>query len=208
MYSYQCCSHRSHSHRRDCWAPRSRSCVEGAGSDGQDGGPGLAYICTAFVNNCFVGYHSITKYVYIKEYHSECMSPRRNWDSPNPSLASECAPPPQNRGWGGHTHSLRVRGWGSHNSDDWRKSLALCLLCGYDLASSNCRLVFQMNNIKWCLNASAFFFVKHSYLVFVLSYKTKKSLHTYKHKLLLFIIAKTKRQYILKFQHTTIYSFA
>jgi hypothetical protein len=24
------------------------------------------------------------------------MSPRRNWDSPNPSLASECAPPPQN----------------------------------------------------------------------------------------------------------------
>ncbi len=22
------------------------------------------------------------------------MSPRRNWDSPNPSLTSECAPPP------------------------------------------------------------------------------------------------------------------
>ncbi len=27
------------------------------------------------------------------------MSPRRNWDSPNPSLASECAPPPRT-GWG------------------------------------------------------------------------------------------------------------
>ncbi len=27
----------------------------------------------------------------------------------------------------GHTR-LRVRGWGSSNSDDWRKSLALCLL--------------------------------------------------------------------------------
>ncbi len=26
------------------------------------------------------------------------MSPRRNWDSPNPSLASECAPPPRSGG--------------------------------------------------------------------------------------------------------------
>ncbi len=35
-----------------------------------------------------------TKYVYrYKEYHS--VSTRRNWDSPNPSLASECAPPPR-----------------------------------------------------------------------------------------------------------------
>jgi hypothetical protein len=55
------------------------------------------------------------------------MSPRRNWDSPNPSLASEFAPPP--RTGVGHTR-LRVRGWGSPNSDDLRKSLALCLLCG------------------------------------------------------------------------------
>jgi hypothetical protein len=53
------------------------------------------------------------------------MSPRRNWDSPNPSLAGECAPPPST----GDTR-LRVRGWGSPNSDDWKKSLALCLLCG------------------------------------------------------------------------------
>jgi hypothetical protein len=55
------------------------------------------------------------------------MSPRRIWDSPNPSLASECAPPPE-PGGGGHTR-LRVRGWGSPNSDNWRKSLVLCLLC-------------------------------------------------------------------------------
>jgi hypothetical protein len=27
------------------------------------------------------------------------MSPRRNWDSPTPSLASECAPPPGTKGW-------------------------------------------------------------------------------------------------------------
>jgi hypothetical protein len=57
------------------------------------------------------------------------MSPRRNWDSPNPSLASECAPPPEPGGGGWHTR-LRVRGWGSPNCDHWRKSVALCLLCG------------------------------------------------------------------------------
>ncbi len=53
------------------------------------------------------------------------MSPRRNWDSPNPSLASEF-PSTQNRG--GHT-CLRVRGWVSPNSDNSRKSGAHCLLC-------------------------------------------------------------------------------
>jgi hypothetical protein len=31
----------------------------------------------------------------------QCMSPRRNWDSPNPSFASECAPPPGSKGGGG-----------------------------------------------------------------------------------------------------------
>jgi hypothetical protein len=40
------------------------------------------------------------------------MSPRWNGDSPTPSLASECA-------WGR----------GSPNSNDWRQSLVLCLLC-------------------------------------------------------------------------------
>ncbi len=59
----------------------------------------------------------------------QCMSPRRNWDSPNPSSASECAPPPPpNLRVGGHTR-LRMRGWGSPYSDDVRKGLALCLLC-------------------------------------------------------------------------------
>ncbi len=31
------------------------------------------------------------------------MSPRRNWDSPTPSLASECAPPHYTKGGGTHT---------------------------------------------------------------------------------------------------------
>ncbi len=43
--------------------------------------------------------------------------------TPNPYLASECAPSPRT-GRGGHTR-LRVMGWGSSKSDDWRKSLAL-----------------------------------------------------------------------------------
>jgi hypothetical protein len=52
-------------------------------------------------------------YIYIYRV-PQCMSPRRNWDSLNPSLPSECAPPPQNRG-GGHIR-LRVRGCGSPKS--------------------------------------------------------------------------------------------
>jgi hypothetical protein len=39
---------------------------------------------------------------------------------------------------GGHTR-LQVRGWGSPNTDDWRKSLALCLLCSVDEAVCDCR---------------------------------------------------------------------
>jgi hypothetical protein len=53
-----------------------------------------------------------------------------------PLSRQRVCPSPPNRGGGvgdGHT-CLRVRGWGSPNSDDWRKSLALCLLCGEDTA--------------------------------------------------------------------------
>jgi hypothetical protein len=45
------------------------------------------------------GPHKVHTY---KEYHSVC-PPRRNWDSPNPSLASEFAPPPRTKGGGGHS---------------------------------------------------------------------------------------------------------
>ncbi len=57
------------------------------------------------------------------------MSLRRNWDSPNPLPASECDLPPGPKGGGGHTR-LRPRVLGNPNYDDWRKSLALCLLYG------------------------------------------------------------------------------
>jgi hypothetical protein len=52
------------------------------------------------------------------------MSPRRILDTPTLSPASECAPTsPEPK------EEVRVRGWGSPNSDDWRKGLALRLFC-------------------------------------------------------------------------------
>ncbi len=71
-----------------------------------------------------------TKYINTPRL-SKCLSRRWNWYHPPPSPASECAPGTKGRG-GLHTRSrLRVRGWGSPNSDDWRESLILCLLCSW-----------------------------------------------------------------------------
>ncbi len=47
------------------------------------------------------------------------MSPRRNWDSPTPLSRQRVCPSAGTKGEGWHTR-LRVRGWGSPNSDDWR----------------------------------------------------------------------------------------
>ncbi len=56
-----------------------------------------------------------------KEYHS------RNWDSPNPSLASECAPQPSTGGGG--AQSPASEGLGKSQFRRLEKSLALCLVC-------------------------------------------------------------------------------
>jgi hypothetical protein len=60
------------------------------------------------------------------------MSLHRNWDSPTPSLASECAPPPGTK-WGGEGHTrLRVRGVGKsqfQRRDKKPSSLSTCTLC-------------------------------------------------------------------------------
>jgi hypothetical protein len=58
----------------------------------------------------------------------QCMSPRRNWDSPNPLAASECALPPGPKGGG--VHPPAPKGVGEFQFRRWRKSLALCLLYG------------------------------------------------------------------------------
>jgi hypothetical protein len=59
------------------------------------------------------------------EYHSVC--PLVGTGTPPPPLLQASVPPRNQRGRV-HTRQ-RVRGWGSPNSDDWSKSLALCLLC-------------------------------------------------------------------------------
>ncbi len=61
----------------------------------------------------------------------QCMSPRRNWDSPNPFAASECALPPGPKGGGAHPPA--PKGVWEFQFRRWRKSLALCLLCGVTL---------------------------------------------------------------------------
>jgi hypothetical protein len=72
----------------------------------------------------------VHKLLIYTEYYREC--PLVGTGTPPTPLpqASVPPPPPEPRG-GGHTR-LRGggggRGWGSPNSDDWRNSLALCLL--------------------------------------------------------------------------------
>jgi hypothetical protein len=53
------------------------------------------------------------------------MSPRRNWDSPDPSLASECAPPP--RPGGGGAHSPAGEGLGKSQFRRLEKKLSTLL---------------------------------------------------------------------------------
>ncbi len=73
------------------------------------------------------GWCAPTKYIHYIPRVPQCLSPRPNWDPPTPSSPSKCVPSPETKG-GRHT-LLPLRGWGGFNSDDWRKSLALCLLC-------------------------------------------------------------------------------
>ncbi len=71
-----------------------------------------------------------SKYIYIKS--TTVYVPRRNGlglSQPHPH--QRVCPSTSETGGGGHTR-LRARGWGSHNSDDWRKGLALCLLCVFN----------------------------------------------------------------------------
>jgi hypothetical protein len=65
------------------------------------------------------------------EYHSVCV-PSSELGLPHPLFRKRvCPPPPEPGGGGAHSDTrLLVREWVSPRSDDWRKSLAHCLLCG------------------------------------------------------------------------------
>ncbi len=72
----------------------------------------------------------------------QCQSHCRNRTPPRPLSRNQvCTPPPPEPKEGGHTRLL-VRGWRSPNSDDWRKGLALCLLCG-----SKSQLAFLLSHL-------------------------------------------------------------
>ncbi len=83
---------------------------------------------------------STTKYIYIPRV-PQCLSPCWNWDPP--PLPQAIVLPP-----GVYTR-LRVRGWGSPNSDDWRECLVLCLYdtCTIQLVSNSDNIfkVFYIN---------------------------------------------------------------
>jgi hypothetical protein len=65
-------------------------------------------------------------YVLYLEYQSVC--PFVRIGPPPSSLACECTPPPGNKRGEGKK-SLAGGGAIGANSDDWRESLALCILC-------------------------------------------------------------------------------
>ncbi len=85
------------------------------------------------LNQGVTEYHYILKVTHKHLLHPQstniprvpqCLSPRPNWDpSPPLPLASVSSPEPK----GEHTR-LRVGRWGPI-SDDWRKSLELCIFC-------------------------------------------------------------------------------
>ncbi len=108
--------------------PRADRPVE-AQKEESGGGTGGDMLAKDFLQLSTAVSYVIVQSTYIPRV-PQCLSPRPNWDSPTPSPASDCASPRNQRGGvRGHTR-LRVRGWGSPNSDDWRIGLALCLLCG------------------------------------------------------------------------------
>jgi hypothetical protein len=81
------------------------------------------FIVFGFLADTF--HHKVHTYI---EYHSVC--PLVGIGTLPPPLSPASVPlPPEPKG-GGHNR-LQVRGWGSPNSDDWRRSLALCLLCAF-----------------------------------------------------------------------------
>jgi hypothetical protein len=61
---------------------------------------------------------------------SQCLSPCPNWVHPTPlPQASVSSPAPPESKVGGSNTRLRGERVGGPNSDDWRESLSLCLLC-------------------------------------------------------------------------------
>ncbi len=98
---------------------------------------------------------SLTKYIHIKSY--TVYAPRRNWDSRSPFLASECSPPPRNRGEGAH----QPAGGGLvpiPTRDIHCGTLYVYVLCGFTASCSGPVLSV------WCSARSSIFLTQYSVL--------------------------------------------
>ncbi len=83
--------------------------------------------------NCLVRLFLKPQSTYIYRV-PQFMSPRQNWDSPIPSLATECATYP---GTKGRAFSPASEGLGKSQFRRLEKSPALCLLCVWNHRSAN-----------------------------------------------------------------------
>ncbi len=65
----------------------------------------------------------------VRTYKDSVYAPRRNWDSPNPFLACECAPSPQKQGGGG----TLACGWGVGGESEFRRGAytVVLFICTY-----------------------------------------------------------------------------
>ncbi len=91
---------------------------------------------------CVGGSNSWTRTVHTiyLEYHSVCSFVGTR--TPHIINCKRVCPSPRNQRSGGRVHSPAGEGRGKPNSNDWRKSLALCLLCGWTpLSDSSLALV-------------------------------------------------------------------
>jgi hypothetical protein len=71
-------------------------------------------------------WYGAQKYIYCYRQSNKVSVPSSELGPSTPLWQANVSPGTKG---GGHT-PLRLTGWGSPNSDDWRKSLALCRLCG------------------------------------------------------------------------------
>jgi hypothetical protein len=117
----------------------------------------LYYRWIVFILRFFLGPQ--TTYIPIPV---TCLSPCPNWDPPPPLLQASAFPPPLPPGTKGRgTHSPTVEGLGGPNSDDWRKSLSLCLLCGlyiFTLYCTDWQKTMPVLNILYLLRKTKGFF--------------------------------------------------
>ncbi len=103
---------------------------------------------------------------YIIPGVPQCLSPLPNWDQPTTLSRKRVCPPPPRTKRGGDRLGRGVREWGSPNSDDWKKSLALCLLCVCSAVPLSCNTqnVNMLTAVKAIYRSKSIFSWLSSYL--------------------------------------------